>query len=89
VVGDNEPYSGALANDCMYRHGSRRGLAHGLVEIRQDLIGEAQATEAWAERLAAIVTGLNRLSGVHDIRHFGSRAGGLPIDGNDDSEGAL
>ena len=40
VVGDNEPYSGALANDTMYRHGTERGLAHALVEIRQDLIAD-------------------------------------------------
>ena len=88
TVGDNEPYSGALANDCMYRHASRRGLAHGLVEIRQDLIGDAPGADAWAGRLARIVAGLNRLAGVHEVRHFGSHAGGLAVDGNDDAEGA-
>ncbi len=87
VVGDNEPYSGALANDCMYRHGSRRGLAHGLVEIRQDLIGERDGTEAWAGRLARIVADLDRLAGVHEVRHYGSRAGGLAVDGGSDREG--
>jgi predicted N-formylglutamate amidohydrolase len=86
VVGDNEPYSGALANDCMYRHASKRGLAHGLVEIRQDLIGEAAGVAAWAERLTEIVADLERLPGVHDIRHYGSRAGGLAADGG--SEGS-
>jgi predicted N-formylglutamate amidohydrolase len=80
VVGDNEPYAGALANDSMYRHGSRRGLAHGLIEIRQDLIGDADGAEAWAERLAAIVSELNRLPGVHAVHHYGSRAGGLAED---------
>ncbi len=80
VVGDNEPYSGVLANDSMYRHCSRRGIAHGLLEIRQDLIGEAAGAEAWAERLARVVSGLNRLPGVHAIRHYGSRAGGLAAD---------
>ncbi|HET7717828.1 MAG TPA: N-formylglutamate amidohydrolase, partial [Bauldia sp.] len=40
VVGDNEPYSGALAGDTLYRHATRRGLAHALVEIRQDLISD-------------------------------------------------
>ncbi len=89
TVGDNEPYSGALANDCMYRHGSRRGLAHGLVEIRQDLIGDAAGAEAWGERLARIVADLNRLAGVHEVRHYGSRAGGLPADGSGEGEGAM
>ncbi len=87
TVGDNEPYSGALANDCMYRHGSRRGLAHGLVEIRQDRIGDEQGAEAWAERLARIVGDLNRLAGVHQVRHYGSRAGGLTADDSGDPQG--
>ena len=75
IVGDNEPYAGALANDTMYRHATRRGLAHGLLEIRQDLIGDSAGAEAWANRLAPIVADLNRLPGVHDIRRFGSLAG--------------
>ena len=37
-VGDNEPYSGQLKGDTLYRHGTTRGLAHALVEVRQDLI---------------------------------------------------
>ncbi len=89
TVGDNEPYSGALANNSMYRHGSQRGIAHGLVEIRQDLIGEGAAAEAWAARLARIVSDLNRLPGVHTIRHYGSRAGGLAAGDNQDSEGLI
>lgn len=87
VVGDNEPYTGALANDCMYRHASRRGLAHGLVEIRQDLIGEPAGVDAWADRLAGIVADLNRLPGMHSIRHYGSQAGGLVADDSGNLEG--
>ena len=87
VVGDNEPYSGALANDSMYRHASARGLAHGLVEIRQDLISEPEGVEAWVSRLARIVTELNRLPGVHEVRHYGSRAGGLAVEDTDDLKG--
>ena len=37
-VGDNEPYSGELEGDTMSRHGTRRGLPHVLIELRQDLI---------------------------------------------------
>ena len=37
-VGDNEPYSGELEGDTMSRHGTGRGLAHVLIELRQDLI---------------------------------------------------
>jgi predicted N-formylglutamate amidohydrolase len=78
VVGDNEPYSGALANDTMYRHATRRGLAHGLIEIRQDLIADEAGVTAWVERLAPILTHLNALPELHVIRHYGSKAG--PVD---------
>ena len=40
AVGDNEPYSGELENDCLYRHGTMNGLPHVLIEIRQDLIAD-------------------------------------------------
>jgi predicted N-formylglutamate amidohydrolase len=73
VVGDNEPYTGALHNDTMYRHGTLRGLAHGLVEIRQDLIADGPGIAAWAARLAAILVRLNRDPEIHKVRHFGSR----------------
>lgn len=51
-VGDNEPYSGQLQGDCMFTHGTQRGIPHLLIEIRNDLIETADGQEAWAERLA-------------------------------------
>ena len=60
TVGDNEPYSGALRNDTMYRHGTQRGLAHALVELRQDLIADDASVRAWAERLANILVKLDQ-----------------------------
>lgn len=53
VVGDNEPYNGRLAGDCLWRHGTARGLPHALLEIRQDLIAGEGGQAAWAERIAA------------------------------------
>jgi len=55
VVGDNEPYSGELENDCLYRHGTMSGLPHVLIEIRQDLIADDASARAFANRLAPIV----------------------------------
>jgi predicted N-formylglutamate amidohydrolase len=78
TVGDNEPYTGALPGDTLYRHGTRRGLAHGLIELRQDLIADADGAEAWADRLAPILTALNRRDDIHEIRYHGSRSG--PVD---------
>lgn len=54
-VGDNVPYSGQLKGDTLYRHGTARGLAHALVEIRQDLILGPDGQAEWAERLADIL----------------------------------
>jgi predicted N-formylglutamate amidohydrolase len=56
VVGDNEPYSGELEGDCMDRHGTRRGLDHVLIELRQDLIASAEGRAAWVARLKALVS---------------------------------
>ncbi len=54
-VGDNEPYTGQLEGDCMWRHGTQRGLPHALIEIRNDLIETLEDQVAWAERLAPIL----------------------------------
>jgi predicted N-formylglutamate amidohydrolase len=52
-AGDNEPYSGALDGDTLNRHGTRRGLPHVLIEIRQDLIAESAA--GFVARLAPVL----------------------------------
>ena len=52
VVGDNEPYSGQLQGDCLWRHGTSRGLPHALIEVRNDLIADAEGQRAWAVLLA-------------------------------------
>jgi predicted N-formylglutamate amidohydrolase len=54
-VGDNEPYSGELENDCMYWHGTRHGLPHVLLEMRQDLIGDETSQKAFAEKILPIL----------------------------------
>ena len=51
-IGDNEPYTGKLRNDTVYRHATLRGLPNLLIEIRQDLIRETKGQQEWAERLA-------------------------------------
>jgi len=52
VAGDNEPYSGSLENDCLYRHGTMRGIPHVLIEVRQDLMTEAHDRARWWPLLA-------------------------------------
>lgn len=77
VVGDNEPYDGALRGDTMYRHAIVNGYAHALVEVRQDLIADDAGADAWADRLAPIVETINARPDIHVVKQFGSRTGPL------------
>ncbi len=62
----------------MWRHGTERGLAHALVEIRQDLIMDETGQREWSARLARIMASI--LAGAepgHDLRsqqYYGSDA---------------
>ncbi|MFQ5566744.1 MAG: N-formylglutamate amidohydrolase [Paracoccaceae bacterium] len=55
VVGNNEPYTGQLYGDCLWTHGTSRGLPHVLIEIRNDLIESPDDQAAWAARLAPMI----------------------------------
>ena len=55
VVGNNEPYTGELDEDTLNKHGTKRGFAHALVEVRQDLIGDVAGQDAWADRFARLL----------------------------------
>ena len=55
VVGDNEPYHGRLENDCMHRHGTARGLAHVLIEVRNDLLATPDGVSQWCDRIAGVL----------------------------------
>jgi predicted N-formylglutamate amidohydrolase len=74
VTGDNEPYDGALEGDTMSRHCISRGLAHVLIEVRQDLIAAEADAIRWGHRLADDLRPLLARSEMHEIRFFGSRA---------------
>lgn len=76
VVGDNEPYTGRLKGDCLWRHGTSRGLAHAIVEIRQDLIEQEAGQAEWAERLSEAMRRILADPGagpdLRTVRFFGS-----------------
>lgn len=78
TVGDNEPYDGALRGDTMFRHCIVPGIAHALIEIRQDLIADEAGAAEWAERLAPMLDAINRQPDIHEYRQFGSRTGPVP-----------
>lgn len=78
VVGNNEPYTGRLLGDCMWQHGTQRGLAHAIIEIRQDLIRAPGGQVAWADRLHRLLRGVLADPGararLHCIEHHGTYA---------------
>lgn len=75
VVGDNEPYDGALEGDTMYRHGTRRGLVHAILEVRQDLIADDAGVAVWADRLEPILREAMERADFAEPRRHGSRCG--------------
>ena len=80
TVGDNVPYSGQLKGDTLYQHGTMRGLAHALIEIRQDLILSPAGQEEWAGKLAAVVRKVLACPSLgptlHEVEHYGSNTDG-------------
>jgi predicted N-formylglutamate amidohydrolase len=58
IVGDNQPYHGGLEGDTMWTHGTSNGLAHCIIEVRQDLIRDEAGQTAWGVRLARLMRGL-------------------------------
>ena len=78
AVGDNVPYSGQLKGDTLYRHGTARGLAHALVEVRQDLILAEEGQEEWGERLTRALPGGADGRGAAAIELHGSTHTSVP-----------
>ncbi|MBX3582069.1 MAG: N-formylglutamate amidohydrolase [Rhizobiaceae bacterium] len=60
TIGDNQPYSPA---DRVYftleRHARSRGMPCAMIEIRNDEIAGETGQQAWAERLANILSGID------------------------------
>jgi predicted N-formylglutamate amidohydrolase len=83
VVGDNEPYSGELENDALYRHGTMNGLPHVLIEVRQDLIADDEGVKHWASRLErALVDAMSAMDApaIRFTRPLAASTGGLMMD---------
>jgi predicted N-formylglutamate amidohydrolase len=76
LIGENEPYDGKLAGDCMWQHGTRRGLAHAILEVRQDLIRDEAGQTVWAERISAALNQIfarpDLRDELHAVQYFGS-----------------
>ena len=55
MAGDNEPYSGKLLNATMNLHAEANAIPYLGLEVRQDLIADADGVSLWAQRLAPVI----------------------------------
>lgn len=55
VTGDQLPYSGKLLNATMNRHAEANGIAYLGLEVRQDLLSDADDIARWAGLLAPVI----------------------------------
>ncbi|HEV2545848.1 MAG TPA: N-formylglutamate amidohydrolase [Stellaceae bacterium] len=70
-VGDNEPYSAREpVGYTMREHGVARGFPHVALELRQDLIADAQGAAAWAERLARALGPIIAAPDIHRVLRY-------------------
>jgi predicted N-formylglutamate amidohydrolase len=69
-VGDNEPYSGREIAYTLDSHATAAGLPHVAVEIRQDLIADADGAAAWAGHMAQALRGLLGVAEMHRVEHL-------------------
>ena len=69
VVGDNEPYSGRDGHGYSIKaHAEALGLAHALLEIRQDLIADESGQARWADILHRVLKDVLGNPALHELR---------------------
>ena len=74
-IGDNNPYSGRLKNDTLYKHGTRNGLPHVLIELRQDLINSKNNQKLWVKKIYKTLIDNDDTIGLFKRKKYGSFVG--------------
>lgn len=69
AVGANEPYSGITHGYGLKVHGIAHGVPHAELEIRQDLIADAEGQGRWTEILAEVLTPILAHPDIKTIEH--------------------
>lgn len=64
ITGENQPYGGHLPGDSIDRHALDHGRPNVLIEIRNDLIADAEGQRLWAARLAPVIEDVLAASGL-------------------------
>lgn len=69
-VGDNLPYAGTELAYSLDFHAGVLGLAHCVVEIRQDLIATPEGVTEWSSVLEDVMEEIGGEPTLHDVIHF-------------------
>ncbi len=72
LIGDNQPYSGRLKNDCLFRHGTENGIPHALIELRQDCLMRDADCADWVPFLENALKAAEMDSACSERKFFGS-----------------
>ncbi len=76
TVGDNQPYTARDGHGyTLFEHAAPRGLAHVLIEVRQDLIDTHHGAAAWTDRLAESLRAVLESAGVFPVLSRGLSRG--------------
>ncbi|MEE2760865.1 MAG: N-formylglutamate amidohydrolase [Pseudomonadota bacterium] len=70
TVGDSLPYTGTQIAYSLNLHAGLAGFPHVAVEIRQDLTARGVETEKWAELLAASLSEIMTIPGLHSAEYY-------------------
>ncbi|HRK18541.1 MAG TPA: N-formylglutamate amidohydrolase [Hyphomicrobiaceae bacterium] len=68
LVGDNEPYHGALEGDTLWKHARGNGLAGAIIEYRQDLVADEAGQAYWADRTVAVMRAILQVQATETVR---------------------
>lgn len=69
-IGENQPYSGLEAAYSIDVHGGAPGIAHMVIEMRQDQVADETGCATWAERLTEALTAALNREEMHRVQRF-------------------
>ena len=71
-MGDNKPYSGRLKNDTLYKHATKHGIPHVLIELRQDLLKKEKDKLQWAKKIHNVLKENEKTIKSFSLKKYGS-----------------
>ncbi|MEQ8665766.1 MAG: N-formylglutamate amidohydrolase [Rhodospirillales bacterium] len=69
-IGDNQPYSGLEAAFTIDVHGAAPGIAHMVIEVNQDQVGDEDGQRRWVDMLGGALREILDREDVHRVQRF-------------------